>query len=51
VRAFPARRAKENVAILFLARRRIEVQPRHGVVIRSQAIRPFIENHLLLARN
>ena len=51
VRPSLGRRPKESVAIFFLAGRRIEMQARHGAVIRSGPIRPFIENNLLLARN
>lgn len=49
VRASLARRSQESVAALFFARGRIQVQSRHGAGIRTRSMRPFVENHLLLA--
>jgi hypothetical protein len=51
VRASLARHSKESMAILFLARHRIEMQAGHGAIVPSGPIRPFIQNNLLLARN
>src|SRR5688500_7002633 len=48
-RASLARRPQESVAVLLFAGRRIEMQARHCAVRRGRPIRPFIENHLLLA--
>ena len=49
MRAFLARGPQESVAVLFFARRRIEMQARHRTARRGRTIRPFVEHHLLLA--
>ena len=42
-------RPQKSVAVFFFSGRRIEMQARHGAARRRRPIRPFIQNHLLLA--